>query len=60
MQARGEEGSAALLVWENTWATAFAQAVIKANGQSLARETIPYERVQEVLNTRETAAPSAD
>jgi hypothetical protein len=53
------DSSAALLVWENTWATAFAQAVVQANGRVLARETIPYELVQEVLNTREAASPSA-
>jgi hypothetical protein len=51
--------SAALILWENVWATTFAQAVVNANGRVLARETVPYELVQEALNAKEAAAPTA-
>ncbi len=37
--------SAALLVWENTWAGRFAQAVMGAGGQVVLRDHIPYEAV---------------
>ena len=51
--------SAALILWENSWATTFAQAVVNANGRVLARETVPYELVQEALNAGATDSPSA-
>jgi hypothetical protein len=51
--------SAALLLWENTWAATFAQAVANADGSVLARETVPYELVQAALNAKESAAPTA-
>lgn len=41
--------SAGLLVWENVWATRFADAVRAANGQVLANERIPHAIVEEVL-----------
>ena len=42
--------SAALLVWENAWAARFVKAVRNANGQLLARETIPAPLVQAALD----------
>jgi hypothetical protein len=51
--------SAALILWENSWATTFAQAVVNANGRVLARETVPYELVQEALNAGAAGSPSA-
>jgi uncharacterized membrane protein len=41
--------SAGLLVFENVWATRFAEAVRNADGQLLANERIPYEVVQAAL-----------
>ena len=52
--------SAALILWENTWAARFAQAVANANGQVVARETVPYELVQAALDAKGAAAPTAD
>jgi hypothetical protein len=41
--------SAGLLVFENVWATRFAEAVRNADGQLLANERIPYDVVQAAL-----------
>lgn len=41
--------SAALLVWEDTWATELAKAVRDANGVILEGARIPYDLVQEAL-----------
>lgn len=47
--AAGEElepnSSAALLVWEDLWATRFAEAVRNANGMILDHDRIPHEVV---------------
>jgi hypothetical protein len=51
--------SAALILWENAWATTFAQAVVNANGRVLARETVPYELVQSALNANAAGSPTA-
>ena len=51
--------SAALILWESTWATKFAQAVVNANGRVLARETVPYELVQSALNAGAAGSPTA-
>ena len=48
-QALPNNSSAALLVWENVWATRFAQAVRDANGQVLANERIPHAVVEAAL-----------
>jgi hypothetical protein len=37
--------SAALLVWENTWAGTLAEAIFKAGGRVALRDHIPYEAV---------------
>jgi Family of unknown function (DUF6325) len=41
--------SAALLVWEDTWATEFAQAVRNADGIILEGARIPYQLVDEAF-----------
>jgi uncharacterized membrane protein len=41
--------SAGLLVFENVWATRFAEAVRNADGRLLANERIPYDVVQAAL-----------
>jgi Family of unknown function (DUF6325) len=41
--------AAGLLVWENTWATQFADAVRRAQGKVIAQERIPYEVVQSAI-----------
>jgi hypothetical protein len=41
--------SAALLVWEDSWATRFANAVRNAHGRVVALERIPHEVVQTAL-----------
>ena len=38
--------SAAVLVWEDLWATRFAEALRGAGGVLIARELIPHEAVQ--------------
>ena len=41
-----DNSSAALLVWENAWASRFREAVLDANGQLIAHERIPAEVVE--------------
>lgn len=41
--------SAALLVWENAWATKFATAVQHAEGRLIAHDRIPAEVVDDAL-----------
>lgn len=41
--------TAALLVWEDSWATRFANAVRNAQGRVVAHERIPHEVVQTAL-----------
>lgn len=45
--------SAAILVWENTWARAFANAVRDADGQLVAYDRIPYQVVQAAIQAAE-------
>ena len=54
--------NAALLLFENLWAVKFREAVLRANGRLLAHERIPFEVVNETLETfakAESAAESA-
>ena len=50
LAAAGEElepnSSAALLVWEDVWATKLRDAIVDAGGELLDLERIPYEVVQ--------------
>ena len=43
--------NAAILLFENLWAVKFKDAVLRANGRLLAQERIPYQVVDEVLET---------
>ena len=43
--------SAAVLLVENLWAVKFAEAVLRANGRLLMHERIPFEVVNETLET---------
>jgi len=47
--------SAALLLFENVWATRFADAVANANGEVIVNERIPRAMVEEMLATEATA-----
>ncbi|MGV0028604.1 DUF6325 family protein [Phormidesmis priestleyi] len=40
---------AALMLFENTWATAFRDAIVKAEGQLLLNERIPSSVIEEVV-----------
>jgi hypothetical protein len=42
--------SAALLLWEDTWATPFAEAVRNANGVILEGARIPREVIERALD----------
>src|SRR4029079_12687280 len=42
-EEREPNTSAAMLVWENTWATEFAEAVREADGELLDHDRIPHE-----------------
>ncbi len=50
LAAAGEElepnSSAALLVWEDVWATKLRDAIVNAGGELLDLERLPYEVVQ--------------
>jgi hypothetical protein len=47
--------SAALMLFENVWATRFRDAVLDAKGELLLSERIPHSVVQEVLNMQAEA-----
>ena len=42
--------TAAILLVENLWAIRFGEAVVRANGRVVARDRIPFEVVNEVLD----------
>ena len=44
------DSSAALLVWEDTWATELAQAIRNANGVVLEGARIPHDLVEQALS----------
>ena len=48
-QALEPNSSAALLIWEDTWATPFAVAVRNANGVILEGARIPREIIEEAI-----------
>jgi uncharacterized membrane protein len=47
--------SAALLLWEDLWATRFAEAVRGSGGQIVAGSRVPHELVQAALDFFESA-----
>lgn len=48
--------SVALMLFENTWATHFQDAVLKANGRVLFNERIPRAVIEEAMREQERAA----
>src|SRR5262249_20089588 len=48
--------TAALLVWENVWATRFAEAVRNAHGRVVAHERIPYAIIQSAIDATQPAS----
>jgi hypothetical protein len=50
-QGLAPNSTAGLLVWEDTWATGFAEAVRRAHGRVVAQERIPHDVVQGALET---------
>jgi len=57
LAAAGEEldpnSSAALLVWEDTWATTLRDAIVNAGGEVLDLERVPYEVVNAAIEFSE-------
>jgi hypothetical protein len=57
LAAAGEEldpnSSAALLVWEDVWATKLRDAIVNAKGELLDLERVPYEVVQAAVDFAE-------
>ena len=51
--------SAALLVWENTWAERFAKAVRDSHGELVAYERIPASAIKATLEYHRLAAEQA-
>jgi uncharacterized membrane protein len=54
-EALENNSSAGLLVFENVWATKFAEAVRNADGRLVANERIPHEVVQAAMAAAESA-----
>jgi hypothetical protein len=50
--------SAALLVWEDTWATELAVAIRKANGRIVQGSRIPHDLVEQALSEIASATSS--
>jgi hypothetical protein len=50
------DSSAALLVWEDTWATELAQAIRNANGVVIEGARIPHDLVEQALSELATAS----
>ncbi|UBF30021.1 DUF6325 family protein (plasmid) [Kovacikia minuta CCNUW1] len=51
-QSLDNNSFAALMLFENTWATAFRDAIVNANGQLLMNERIPSHVIEEVMATQ--------
>jgi hypothetical protein len=49
------DSSAAIMLFENTWATRFAVAVRAARGELLLNERIPHAVIEELMGTAATA-----
>ena len=58
LAAAGEEldpnSSAALLVWEDTWATTLRDAIVNAGGEVLDLERVPYQVVNAAVEFAES------
>jgi Family of unknown function (DUF6325) len=51
--------SAALLIWEDTWATELAEAIRNANGVFLEGARIPHELAEQAMSELTAAAAAA-
>ncbi len=54
-QSLDNNSLAALMLFENTWATTFRDAVLKANGELLLSERIPSRVIEELLANQVSA-----
>ena len=59
-QALAPNSTAGLLVWENTWATQFADAVRRAQGRVLAHEQVPNTVMQSAVEAVPTLSMQND
>ena len=57
-QSLPNNSSAAILLFENTWAKTFVDAVSRANGEVLINERIPRATVEELIAARAEALAS--
>ncbi len=48
--------SAGVLLFENVWATRFADAVVKSNGRVIVNERIPRSAIEELVALHEVSA----
>ena len=55
-EALDPNSSAAVLVWENVWATKFAQTLRDADGVLLAWDRIPYDVVEAAIEAAQKPA----
>jgi hypothetical protein len=53
------DSSAALLIWEDTWATELAEAIRNANGEFLEGARVPREVVEQAMAELSAAAAGA-
>ena len=54
--ALGPNSSMAMMLFENTWATKFRDAVLNAKGELVLSERIPKQVIDEMLEAQEAAA----
>jgi hypothetical protein len=59
-EALEPNSSAGILVWEDIWATSFAEAARNAGGVLLMRQTVPHEIVQAALDYAAAEAVPAE
>ena len=50
-EAMEDNTTAAVLLVENLWAIRFGEAVVRANGRLLAHERIPFEEINQAMQT---------
>jgi hypothetical protein len=54
--ALGPNSSMAMLLFENTWATKFRDAVLNAKGEMVLNERIPKQVIDDMLEAQEAAS----
>jgi hypothetical protein len=59
-QALEPNSSAALMLFENTWATRFRDALVNANAELVLNERIPRAVIEELTGDSVAAAPSPE